>query len=119
MGKFGSISLGSKITIIFYFVFQLLSLYEYILKIRLYTENLHALWLIYIAGDGPRYRLEPGFLSYTETGSRDLSLGLCNVNMFGIVQCSHQIWNPNLSPYPSLVSININEPLNLKYAFLT
>ena len=38
-----------------------------------------------------------GFLSYTEIGSR----GLCNVNMFCIVQCSYQVWNCSPSPYPS------------------
>ena len=32
---------------------------------------------------------------------RDPSPSLCNVNMFGIVQCSHRVWNPNPRPYPS------------------
>ena len=32
---------------------------------------------------------------------RDQKLSLCNVNMFCVVQCSHQLWNPNLSRYPN------------------
>ena len=30
---------------------------------------------------------------------RDLNLSQCNVNIFCIVLCSHQVWNPNLSRY--------------------
>ena len=34
-----------------------------------------------------------GFLSCTETGSRDPSLSLYSVNMFCIIQSCHQVWN--------------------------
>ena len=66
-------------------------------------------WLIYIAGDGLRYRLGLRFLSCTEIGSRDSSSSLCNVNTFCIVQCSHQVWNLDPS-LPESVSVNLNEP---------
>ena len=78
----------------------------YCLNQKLITVNtwlkLWALWLIYTAGYGLGYRLILGFLFYTEVGSRDPSLSLCNVNLFCIVQCSHQVWNPNLYPSSSL-----------------
>ena len=32
---------------------------------------------------------------------RDPSLSMCNVNMFSIVPCNHQVWNLNPSLYPS------------------
>ena len=59
---------------------------------------------IYIAGDRLRYRLGLRFLSNSEIKSRDPSLSLCNVKSserFCIVQSSHQVWNPNLTGYPS------------------
>ena len=69
------------------------------LKVRFYTKRQvpHTnrnrvpldLWLIHTAGEGLRYWLGLGLLSYTELGSRDPSPSLCNVNMLCIVQCSH------------------------------
>ena len=38
------------------------------------------------------------FLSYAEMGSRDPSPSLCNVNMFCIKQCSHEVWIQYPSP---------------------
>ena len=38
-----------------------------------------------------RLRTQTEFLSCTEIGSRDLSRSLCNVNMFCIAQCSHEL----------------------------
>ena len=49
-----------------------------------------------------RYGARLRFLSYTEIGNRDSSLSLCNTNMFCIVQCSHQVWNPIPSLSPSM-----------------
>ena len=63
------------------------------------TRHFYYLWFIYIAGDGLGYGLGIGFLSYTEIGSRDV--GLCNANMFCIVQCRHWVRNLNPILYPS------------------
>ena len=52
------------------------------------------LWLKRIAGFEYGYGLGNGFLSCVSS--------LCNVNMFCMVQCSYQVWNPNASPYPYL-----------------
>ena len=57
--------------------------------------------LVYVYGDWPGYALGLGLLSYTDIGSRNPSPSLYNVNMFCMVQCSHWVWNPNLSSYPS------------------
>ena len=72
------------------------------IKTRHSRKKLLVVMLIYIADYGLWYGLGLGFLSFTEIGSRDLSPSLWNVNMFCIVQCSHQVWNMSPSPYPSL-----------------
>ena len=55
------------------------------------------LCFIYIAGRRLWDELGPGFLSFIEIRSRDVSPSLCNVNIFCLVQCSHWAWNSNLS----------------------
>ena len=50
---------------------------------------------------GYAYSLRLGFLSYAKIGSKDLSPNPCNVNMFYVAQCSHQVWNLSLYLNPS------------------
>ena len=58
-----------------------------------------------------------GFRSYTETGRRDPSPSLCNVNMFCMVQHSHRVWKPNLSLYLSpSPSMRMNHYVNILIA---
>ena len=76
--------------------FQLNNIYntgEFLMQIKYYM-NRHF-------GSFTLTETDSGLLSKTEIESRDLSLSLCNVNMFCIVQCSHQVWNSNPSPYTS------------------
>ena len=49
------------------------------------------LCLTYIARDGLWYKIGTCLPVLTEIGSRDPSVSLCNVNMFCIVQCGHQV----------------------------
>ena len=59
-----------------------------------------------LPGSDIGYGLGLGFQSYAEIRNRDRNPSLCNVNMFCIVQCSHQVWNLSPSPcqYPSPVT---------------
>ena len=72
--------------------------FRFVFRVKNLVDGIRVNILVSVAGDGLGYRLLLGLPPRAEIGSRDPSLSLCNVNMFCLKQCSHEVWIPDPSP---------------------